>query len=152
MPLLARYRTALILLCGAIALYALLGFIAVPYGVKSYGVPALSEKLHHPVFLGDATFNPFTFAVTLSDFEIHEPDGTPMLGFQELFVNFEGTSLVRSAYIFDEIQATLPFGFVHILKDGTLNVLGLLPPASVNAVEPADRDVPPPNTPPPPLA
>ncbi|HVG02024.1 MAG TPA: DUF748 domain-containing protein, partial [Nitrospira sp.] len=137
--------------CGALAFYALIGFIALPYAVKTYGVPALSDRLRHPVFLGDAAFNPFTFAVTLSDFEVQESDGTPMLGFQELFVNFEGTSLVRSAYIFDEIRATFPFGFVHILKDGALNLLSLLPPQNVSAIESADRDASPPNAPAAPL-
>ena len=45
-----------------------------------------------------------------------------MLGFEELFVNFEGTSLVRSSYLFDEIQVTFPFGFAHIHPDGKLNL------------------------------
>jgi hypothetical protein len=151
MPLLARYRTALIVVCGALTLYALLGFLAVPYAVQTYGVPALSDKLRHPVFLGDFAFNPFTFALTLSDFEIQEADGTPMLGFQELFVNFEGTSLLRSAYIFDEIRATFPFGFVHIFKDGALNILSLLPPPNENALEPEERDSSRPTTPAAPL-
>ncbi len=128
MPLLVRYRTSLILVCGVIAFYALLGFVALPYAVKAYGVAALSERLRHPVLLGDIRFNPFTFALTLSSFEIQEPDHTSMLGFQELFVNFEGTSLVRSAYLFDEIRLTLPSGLVHIRADGKLNLLDLVPP------------------------
>ena len=74
MPLLVRYRTILIVLCGVLGFYALLGFVVVPYAVKAYGVPALSERLHHPVLLGDIRFNPFTFALTLSAFEIQEPD------------------------------------------------------------------------------
>lgn len=129
MTLLSRYRTALIVLCGIVALYALLGFVAAPYAVKTYAIPALAERLRHPVVLGDVRINPFTFSVTLRAFEIREPDQTPMLGFEELFVDFEGTSLVRSAYLFDEIRLTLPFGLVHIQADGTLNLLGLVPPA-----------------------
>src|SRR5574340_1374330 len=100
MALVTRFRTALIVLCGAVALYALLGFVVAPYAVKTYAIPALSERLRHPVLLGDISLNPFTFALTLSEFEIQEPNQTPMLGFKELFVNFEGTSLVRSTYIF----------------------------------------------------
>ena len=130
MSVLSRYRTALILVCGAVALYALLGFVAVPYVVKAYGIPALSERLQHRVFLSDISFNPFSFSLTLSKFEIQEPDHTPMLGFQELFVNFEGTSLVGAAFLFDEIRLTLPFGLVHVQADGKLNLLGLVPPAT----------------------
>lgn len=138
MALLTRFRTALIVLCGAVALYALLGFVVVPYAVKTYAIPALSERLRHPVLLGDISLNPFTFALTLSEFEIQEPDRTPMLGFKELFVNFEGTSLVRSAYIFDEIRLTLPFGALHIHPDGKLNLLGLVPPAAEQGEQPAE--------------
>lgn len=141
MALVTRFRTALIVLCGAVALYALLGFVVAPYAFKTYAIPALSERLRHPVLLGDISLNPFTFALTLSEFEIQEPNQTPMLGFKELFVNFEGTSLVRSAYIFHEIRLTLPFGFAHIHPDGKLNLLGLVPP-------PAEQSEPPVEPPP----
>jgi uncharacterized protein involved in outer membrane biogenesis len=137
MTLLSRYRTALIVLCGIVALYALLGFVVAPYAVKTYAIPALAERLRHPVVLGDVRINPFTFSLMLTAFEIREPDQTPMLGFEELFVDFEGTSLVRSAYLFDEIRLTLPFGLVHIRADGTLNLLGLVPPASDSPADPA---------------
>ncbi len=139
MPLLVRYRIILILVCGILGFYALLGFVVVPYAVKAYGVPALSERLHHPILLGDVRFNPFTFSLMLSSFEIQEPDHTPMLAFEELFVNFEGTSLVRSAYLFDEIRLTLPLGFVHIQSDGKLNMLDLFPPSTETQVVTADE-------------
>ena len=143
MTLLRRSRIALILLCGAVAFYAILGFFVAPYAIKTYAIPALSERLRHPVVLDDIQINPFTFSLTLTAFEIREPDQTPMLGFQELFVNFEGTSLVRSAYIFDEIRLTLPFGLVHIQPDGKLNLLELVPPAHESPAEPA---APPPDS------
>ena len=142
MPLLVRYRTIVVLLCGVLGFYALLGFVGVPYAVKAYGVPALSERLRHPVLLGDIRFNPFTFALVLSSFEIQEPDHTPMLAFQELFVNFEGTSLVRPAYLFDEIRLTLPIGLVHIRSDGKLNLLDLFPPSMEPQVSTADEPPP----------
>jgi len=140
MTLLSRYRIALFVLIGLLAFYALLGFFAVPYAVKAYGIPALSERLRHPVLLEDIRLNPFTFSVGLAGFQIQEPDHTPMLGFDELFVNFEPTSLVRSAYVFDEIRLTLPFGLVHLQADGKLNLLGLVP----RTPEDAGRPAPPP--------
>jgi uncharacterized protein involved in outer membrane biogenesis len=151
MPLLSRYRTALIVLCVVIALYALLGFFAVPYAVKAYGIPAISERLQHPVFLSDISFNPFSLSLTLSGFEIQEPDYTPMLGFEELFVNFEGTSLVRSAFRFDEIRLTLPFGLVHIQPDGRLNWLALVKAAAGKQNVPAEAPATPDTAEPKPL-
>ncbi|ULA58808.1 MAG: hypothetical protein LZF60_80202 [Nitrospira sp.] len=139
MMFLSRYRILLSVLGGLVALYALLGFVVVPYAVKTYGIPALAERLGHPVVLEDVRLNPFTFSVGLTGFEIQEPDRTPMLGFQELFINFEATSLVRSSYLFDEIRLTLPFGLVHLQADGKLNLLGLVPRPS----EEGDRPAPP---------
>lgn len=140
MTFLSRYRILLLIVGGLLAFYALLGFLVVPYAVKTYGIPALSERLRHPVLLEAIRLNPFTFSVELIGFEIQEPDHTPMLGFQELFLNFEATSLVRSSYLFDEIRLTLPFGLVHLQADGKLNLLGLVP----RAPEGAERPEPPP--------
>ena len=151
MALFARNRIVLILLCGCLAFYALLGFVIAPYVVQTYVIPALSERLRHPVLLGDVHINPFTFSVTLKGFEIQEPDRTPMVGFQELFVDFEGTSLVSSAYTFGEIRLTLPFGLVHLRTDGTLNLLGLAPPASEQPPQPVAPEAKTQKTPLPPL-
>lgn len=140
MTFLSRYRILLLVLGGLVALYALSGFVGVPYAVKTYGIPALSDRLGHPVLLEEIRVNPFTFSVELTRFEIQELDHTPMLGFQELFLDFDATSLVRSAYLFEEIRLTLPFGVVHLQADGTLNLLGLMP----RAPDEADRPAPPP--------
>ena len=137
MTFLSRYRTLLYVLSGLVACYALLGFVVAPYAVKTYGIPALSERLRHPVVLEDIRLNPFTFSVGLTGFEIQEPDRTPMLGFQELLIDFEATSLLRSSYVFDEIRLTLPFGLVHLQADGKLNLLGLVPPNSEGTDQPA---------------
>ena len=136
MALLSRYRFWLGLAAGLLALYALLGFVVLPFAVTRYVIPSVSETLRHPVFLGGMAFNPFTFTVDLTDFEVQQQDGTPMAGFHELFVNFEATSLVRSAYQFDEIRLTLPYGLVRIQPDGKLNLLSLVPPQSEQAAPP----------------
>ena len=137
MTFLSRYRTLFYVLSGLVACYALLGFVVAPYAVKTYGIPALSERLRHPVVLEDIRLNPFAFSVGLTGFEIQEPDRTPMLGFQELLIDFEATSLLRSSYVFDEIRLTLPFGLVHLQADGKLNLLGLVPPNSEGTDQPA---------------
>ncbi|MBX3235003.1 MAG: DUF748 domain-containing protein [Nitrospiraceae bacterium] len=144
MAFLSRYRLWLGLTGGLLALYALLGFVGVPFAVTRYVIPSVAETLRHPVLLGGIAFNPFTCTIQLTDFEIQQQDGTPMVGFHELFVNFEATSLVRSAYQFDEIRLTLPYGLLRIQPDGKLNLLGLVPPQPDQAeapppVEPKDR-------------
>ena len=49
------------------------------------------------------------------------------IGFGELYVNFQLSSIFRRAYTFDEIRLVAPKGQVKILSDGNLNFSDLLP-------------------------
>ena len=63
-----------------------------------------------------------------------EPDGGRFVGFEELYVNFQLSSIFRRAYTFDEIRMIAPDGRVKVLPDGSLNFSDLL--ASSDPVEP----------------
>ncbi len=129
MTLLYRFRHLILTLILVTGLYALLGFVVAPYLVKRYGVQAVSEKVQRPVVLRDVQINPFAFSIRLTGFEIQEPDHRAILGFDELFIDFDAmVSLFKQAYAFNEITVVLPFVSARILPDKKLNLLGLLPP------------------------
>jgi hypothetical protein len=109
-----------------VLLYALFGFFLVPYIIKAHVLPAVSDKLRRPVAVAKVEFNPFVLSLKLTDFEIREKDHTPLLGFQEFFMNFQTVSLLRRAYVFDEIRFALPFVSVRVAKDGKVNLTELL--------------------------
>ncbi|MDT7042197.1 DUF748 domain-containing protein [Candidatus Nitronereus thalassa] len=115
-------RILVLIALGLVGLYAAIGFLGVPWAVKKYGVPEVSKILERPVMLRDMSFDPFAFNLKLEGFEIRDTDGSPLVGFEQLFVNFEATSLLSDAYRFDIIRLSLPFGLVKILKDGRLNL------------------------------
>ena len=115
-------RILVFIALGLIALYACIGFLGVPWAVKKYGVPELSKILHHPVILRNIAFDPFAFKLKIEGFEIQEADGSPLVGFEQLFVKFDATSILADAYRFDIIRLSLPFGLVKILEDGRLNL------------------------------
>ncbi len=129
MTVLYKLRHVICAVIAILGLYALLGFIVGPYLIKSYVVPKLAEKLGRPVLLQDVEVNPFTLSVRLVGLDIQEQDRTSVLGFDELFVNFEAISLLRRVYGFDEIRIVRPFALVKIRSDGTLNLVSLVPPA-----------------------
>ena len=108
-----------------VLLYALLGFFILPYIVKSQVFPAVSGQLKRPVLAKEVAINPFALSVTITGFEIQEADQMPLLGFDELFVNFELSSLLHQAYRFDEIKLVMPFVSVRIMPSGALNLLEL---------------------------
>ncbi len=118
-----------------IALYACVGFLGVPWAVKKYGVPEVSKILERRVILRNIAFDPFAIKLKLEEFEIQETDGSSLVGFEQLFVNFEATSVLADAYRFDIIRLGLPFGLAKILEDGRLNLAKL--GSQENSAEPS---------------
>jgi uncharacterized protein involved in outer membrane biogenesis len=109
--------------------YALVGFFLVPHIIKAYVIPSVAEKLHRPVSVADVEVNPFLLSVRLTGFDIREVDQSPVIGFEEFYINLQAISLFHRAYVFDTIRLTLPYISVKVSKEGRLNLLDLLPPA-----------------------
>ncbi len=129
---------------GALVLYALIGFFLLPYLITTYAVPKVAETIRHPVVVREVAVNPFELSVRIAGLEIRDTDQTPMVGFEEFFVNFQAVSLFRLAYVFDVIRLTMPYVAVKVAPNGHLNLLDLVPPDA-----PGDQP-PPPATPEPP--
>ena len=120
--------------------YTLAGFFLVPHIIKTKVLPAVSDQLRRPVTVKDVEFNPFVLSLKMTEFEIQEQDSTPLIGFQEFFINFQTRSLFRRAYVFKEIRFSVPYVSVKIAKDGHLNLADLAPPQ-----EPDGSSTPPKN-------
>ena len=133
---LLRPRIVIGTLVGLIACYALFGFVLVPYMITSYVVPKVSEQLNHPVVLREAAFNPFALSLRLTGLEVHEQNETPMVGFEELFVNVRAVTLLFQKVAFDEIRLTMPFVAARVNSEGKLNLLSLVPPSEETAPPP----------------
>ena len=131
--------SALVVLC----IYTLAGFFLVPYVIKAYVLPKVSEQLRRPVLVKEVEFNPFVLSLKLTEFEIQEPDNTPILGFQEFFINFQTSSIFRMAYTFDEIRFSIPFVAVKVKKDGRVNLTELARPREQPAPPQKDQAAPP---------
>ena len=124
---------------GLLVLYSLVGFLVIPWAITTKVPPKLSERLHRPVLIKDAHFNPFLFKLQVEGFHIQEQDGSPLVGFDELFIDFEpGASLVKQAYTFAHIRLGLPYGLAVVRPDGSLNFQDLGPTlaAPENQAEP----------------
>ena len=124
--LLSPTRLAILAL-GSVIFYALIGFVFIPSLIKSYVIPAVAEKLKRPVLVKEVELNPFTLSLRLTGFEIRETDQSALLGFEEFFVNFQASSLIRRAYVFDTIRLTVPYVSARVFKDGRMNLAELVP-------------------------
>jgi len=107
--------------------YTLIGFFLLPYIIKAHVIPRVAEQLHRPVLIEDVEVNPFSLSLRATGFEIREVDESPVMGFEELFINLQASSLFRRAYVFDSIRLTFPYVSAVVSKEGRLNLLDLLP-------------------------
>ena len=122
--------------------YTLAGFFLVPYIIKAHVLPSVSEQLRRPIMVKDVEFNPFVLSLRMTEFEIQEKDETPLIGFQEFFINFQTSSLFRRAYVFDEIRFAVPYVSLKVGKDGHVNLADLAPPKDA-AAESSEAPPPP---------
>ncbi len=111
---------------GVLLLYTLAGFFLVPYVIKQQAITYVAQNLSRQLTIEDVATNPYTFTLSIKNLEMKEQDATPLLGFKELFVNFELFSTVKNwAFTFALIRLDDPRINVVMRKDGKLNLLEL---------------------------
>ncbi|MBW1774684.1 MAG: hypothetical protein JRJ82_17625, partial [Deltaproteobacteria bacterium] len=116
-----------IVLAALFALYVLLGFFAVPPILKSQLKKRLYASTNRPVTLGKVLFNPFVLSLTLRDFRIEGKSGGEFVGWEELYINFQASSLFRFSWTFDEIRWIKPGIYIERLTAEEFNFSDLLP-------------------------
>lgn len=112
--------------CILVALYAGIGFLLLPPLIKPRLVKALADRTGRHVELGKLHINPFALSTTLQMFEMQERDGNRFIGFDELYVNFQVSSLFRRTYTFAQLHLSAPYVCVKVQKDKTVNFQDLL--------------------------
>jgi Domain of Unknown Function (DUF748) len=122
-----RIAAVLALLVG---LYALAGFWLAPKLLRN----ALNEQIPKTLegvkpTIGEIRINPFALTAEVKDFDLTGSQGTKLVGFGRLFIDFEFSSLWHRAYTFKNIDIDSPFANAVIFKDGKLNLAQLSPKA-----------------------
>ncbi|MEX0830545.1 MAG: DUF748 domain-containing protein, partial [Nitrospirales bacterium] len=124
-------KIVLFVCVGLFVLYTALGFLAVPWAITNKLPSLLTEELNRHVSVQEAAFNPWLFKLQVKGFAIQGPDGSPLAGFDELFVDFEALySLKNQAYTFALVRLGLPYGLAIVRPDGSLNLADLGKPAN----------------------
>ena len=122
-----RLRRLAVWAAAALALFALVGFFALPPLLKSILTDKLSVALHRKVEIGEIKVNPFALSVTIRNVKVREREGAETFaGFEEFYVNLGSTSLFRRAAIVQEIRLTRPYARIVRQKEFTYNFSDLL--------------------------
>jgi uncharacterized protein involved in outer membrane biogenesis len=116
-----------------IAVYGLIGFFVSPGIIRTKAIERLSQATGRRVAIRELKVNPFSLSVTIRGFSIPDSGGEKCVGFEELYLNFNLSSIFRRAYTFGEFRIAEPYIHFTIRKGGQVNLLDLMPPA-----QPAD--------------
>jgi len=81
------------------ALYALAGFLLVPWIAERELPRFADERLQHRARVGAISFNPFTLRLQLREFALETKEGRPVLGFAEGVADLGWHSLLRRAWM-----------------------------------------------------
>lgn len=124
-------RARIILIASVLALvvaYTLFGFFGVPRLLHSRATDFVATEYGRKVEIGDIEFNPFTLVLQVHGLSFPDTEGRPLVGFRDLLVDLNASSLFRLAPSFANIDLQEPFTGVVVRKDGSLNLLDLARP------------------------
>jgi hypothetical protein len=111
---------------GAMAMYALVGFFAVPWAIRTYALPAVEEKLGTTVSAERIATNPFLLTLTLEKVALNGYEASPLFAFGGVHVDLEWSSLFRWGFVFRDISFQAPSIEVRRGRDGRVNLEALV--------------------------
>lgn len=110
--------------------YALCGFLVLPAVLKWQLRKQLPGLTHRLAKVDQVRMNPFALSLTVRGLALTETNGAPFIAFDELYVNFQLSSIFRRAWTFGEIRLTHPTANLIRFTDGAFNFANL---ATTNA-------------------
>ncbi len=134
-------KTPVLIGLGLLGAWLLFAWLAFEPLVRWAAPKYVAERSGHVLRIGSASLHPFALSVRLGDVALDEPDGAPLLAFEELLVDFDSTGVLRGAWGFDAIDLTGPRAWLALRADGRLNWSALVD-AFRNPEPPTDDSLP----------
>lgn len=128
-------------LVALVAAYAFVGFRVLPGVIRSQATDFVRTTYGRDLKIGAVALNPFLLQLELRDVAFPDADGTTMVGFRRLFVDFETSSLWRRAYVFREVTLEAPYAHA-VKRTAGLNLADLAPPKKSPAPPPSNEPLP----------
>ncbi len=123
-----RNRRRLLIAGIVVVVLVLFGFFGLPPIVKAQAIKQISATLHREVAIESVSINPLVLSVTIEGLAIKDRDGSPFVGWQRLYVNFDSWSVFTGEWRFQKIALDGFAGHFELNKDGSFNFSDLLPP------------------------
>src|SRR6266705_4996383 len=134
-----RKRKIIIWSLALLLAYTVIGFFILPPIIRSVAAKQLTQQLGREVTIQKVKLNPFALSVTVDGFLIKEQDGQPFVSWDEVYVNFQLSSLFGRAWVFSEISTIRPFIRAQMNADRTFNFSDIIAKFSTNAPDPKPK-------------
>ncbi|HYD84339.1 MAG TPA: DUF748 domain-containing protein, partial [Opitutus sp.] len=119
----SRWRIIVVL----VALYAALGFFALPPLVKWQLEKRLTETLARPVSVGQVRTNPFALSIAVNRVVVRVPDGSDTLvQWNRFFVNFDPLASITREWVLGDVAVDGLSAAIEVRPDGSLNISDLI--------------------------
>jgi uncharacterized protein involved in outer membrane biogenesis len=115
-----------LILAGFVAFYLLFAWFGFEPLTRWLAPKIVADKSAHRLTIERARFDPLRLTVRLGSVKLAQPDGKPLLGFNELLVDFQVSSLFKRAYAFKEVRLSEPDVQIDIDGSGRLNWMRLV--------------------------
>ena len=125
-----RFRKWLLGSATVFALYVLVGFFVLPPILKWQMKKQLPPITKRQAAVREVKFNPLNLSLAVRGFALNEPDGKPLVSWEEFYVNFQASSLFHWTWTFDEVRLVDLFADVILLEDGKLNFANMAEPST----------------------
>ena len=114
-------RNLMVGLGGLLALYALVGFLLLPWWLEKALPEQLEQRMGWQAEVTAIRFNPFSFRLDARGFAARDAGGEPVTAFELLRVDLSFLNLFRGVIGFDEIRLTEPDLRLDLLEDYSVN-------------------------------
>lgn len=135
----SRRRRLLVWAAGILLGLTVLFVAILPWVARKVIISQASKILGREVTLESVSINPFKASVRLKDLRVKEKDGSPLVGFEELYVDVNSLSVFGDAWHVDELRIVRPQARVILNKDGSINLLAMLPKSAEPAAAKKDE-------------
>jgi len=124
-----------------VLLYTLLGFFAAPLMIKNGVIDLLRDDLGRIAQIEKIEVNPYVLSVRVLGFKVNDKDDVKLAAFDELYINFQLSSLFNWAWTFDEVRLSGPYLYFERFASGETRLDQLLADfASSQPLEPTNEE------------
>jgi hypothetical protein len=121
-----RKRRAVFWVAGVLAFYTLFGFFILPLIARSVLTSQLSKQLGREVSIARVKSNPFELSASVHGLLIKDRDGGPFVSWDEVYANFQLSTLFSRNWYFKEVRVRNPYARIQVNPDRKLNFADIL--------------------------